>query len=145
MNSMSVLRFGIFAGVAAIVGCSGTDAPKTPLGGSPPVAAGGNESSSPGLTGEARIAIDSGNVLFRAKLYDKALAQYSRSAELAPNEVAPLLGILMVADITKDSKLANETLPRLRKLDPSMADSSAVSSHSKVIRAHPRGVAPPST
>lgn len=141
MNGMSKLRFGFLAGVVTVVGCGGSDAPKTPLGATPPAAA--TPASSPGLTGEAKIAIDSGNILFRLKAYDKALAQYSRSAELAPAEVAPLLGILMVADITKNSKLASETLPRIRKLDPTMADSSAVSSHSKVMQAHPRGVAPP--
>lgn len=141
MNTMSVLRFGFLAGVVTVVGCGGSDAPKTPLGAAPPAAA--IAGGSPGLTGEAKIAIDSGNMLFRLKAYDKALVQYSRSADLAPNEVAPLLGILMVADVTKNSKLASETLPRIRKLDPGMADSSAVSSHSKVMQAHPKGVAPP--
>jgi hypothetical protein len=140
---MSVLRVGFLAGVVTVVGCGGSDAPKTPLGAAPPAAA--IAGGSPGLTGEAKIAIDSGNMLFRLKAYDKALVQYSRSADLAPNEVAPLLGILMVADVTKNSKLASETLPRIRKLDPAMADSSAVSSHSKVMQAHPKGVAPPST
>ena len=145
MNSAYVSKLSFLTAVVTISGCSGKEAPKTPLGAAPSVAAGPNQPAPSSLTGEARIAIDSGNILFRLKAYDKALVQYSRSADLAPNEVAPLLGILMVADVTKNSKLANETLPRIRKLDPTMADSSAVSSHSKVMQAHPQGVAPPST
>ncbi len=47
------------------------------------------------------MALDSGNMLFRAKAYDRALVQYRRSARLAPTELAPLLGILMVAEATK--------------------------------------------
>jgi hypothetical protein len=143
MNSTYVLRSSLVAAVVIICGCGGKEAPKTPLGAAPDVAAGTSESPPSGLTGEAKIAIDSGNMLFRLKAYDKALVQYSRSADLAPNEVAPLLGILMVADVTRNSKLATETLPRIRKIDPTMADSSAVSSHSKVMQAHPKGVAPP--
>jgi hypothetical protein len=142
---MYVSRVGIFAAVAVICGCSGSEAPKTPLGAAPNVAPGANESTSPGLTGQARIVLDSANLSFRAKAYDVALAQYRRSADLAPNEVAPLLGILMVADVTKNSALANETLPRVRKLDPTMGDSAAISSHSKAVKAHPKGVPTPTT
>lgn len=145
MNSAFVSRLSFAAAVLVISACSSKEAPKTPLGAAPSVAAGSNQPAQSGLTGEAKIAIDSGNMLFRLKAYDKALVQYSRSADLAPNEVAPLLGILMVADVTKNSKLASETLPRIRKLDPTMGDSSAVSSHSKVMQAHPKGVAPPKT
>jgi hypothetical protein len=140
----SVLRFCIVAGVAAISGCKGSDAPKVPLGSAPPPTAGANQPVAP-VSGEARVALDSGNILFRAKAYDLALAQYSRSADLAPTEVAPLLGILMVADITKNTKLAAATLPRIRKLDPTMADSSTVSSHSKLMQSHPKVGSPPST
>ena len=92
----------------------------------------------PAITGEAKLALDSGNRLFRAKVYDEALAQYQRSAVLAPTALAPLLGIMMVADVTKDAKLTEATLPRIRKLNPALADSSTAMSHSKMIEAHPR-------
>lgn len=143
MNTF-VLRVGIIAGSAIICGCKGSEAPKIPLGSTPPATA---EADQPGtvVTGEARLALDSGNILFRAKAYDQALVQYSRSADLAPTQVAPLLGIMMVADITKDSKLAAATLPRIRKLDPTMADSSTVTSHSKMMQLHPKAGTPPST
>lgn len=146
MNSMSVLRFGCFAAVAVICACGGTDAPKTPLGetSSRGVAA---DEAIPAITGEAKLALDSGNRLFRAKAYNGALAQYRRSAQLAPTELAPLLGIMMVADVTKDSKLAEATLPRIRSLNPVVADSSTAMSHSKMIEAHRRTgvVNPPPT
>jgi len=85
---------------------------------------------------EAKAAIDSGNVLFRAKAYDQALVQYQRSAQLAPTESAPLLGILMVADVTKNAKLADSTLARVRALNPGAADSSAAMSQAEILDIH---------
>jgi hypothetical protein len=145
MNMLTVSRLGCFAVAVAICGCKGKEAPKTPLGAAPVASSGANEATMTGLTGEARLALDSGNVLFRAKAYDQALAEYNRSADLAPTELAPLLGIMMVADVKNDTKLADATLPRIRKLDPSMADSSTVKSHSKLMKAHPRAAGPPTT
>src|SRR5215207_1943881 len=115
MNSMIVLRVAVsFAAAATIGACSGTDAPKTPLGAASSGTIGADEATVSSIRGEAKLALDSGNKLFRAKAYDGALAQYSRSAQLAPTELTPLLGIMMVADVTKDSKLAEATLPRIR-------------------------------
>jgi hypothetical protein len=143
---MRALRLYSLAAVAGILACGGTDAPKTPLGqrSSSGVTA---EEATPAITGAAKLALDSGNMLFRAKAYDRALLQYRRSAQLAPDELAPLLGIMMVADVTKDSKLSGETLPRIRRLDPVVADSSARMPHSKIIEAHPRppAIPPPRT
>jgi hypothetical protein len=118
-----------------VIACKGSDAPKTPLGAPP---AGGNATGGtvPAISGEARVALDSANTLFRAKNYDAALAEYNRAAGLAPTELAPLLGVMMVADITQNTKLADETRPRIRKLDPTYADSAA-ESHSKIIKSHP--------
>jgi hypothetical protein len=145
MSRISVVRICWFAATAGICACGRSDAPKTPLGGpsSTPVAA---DQAMPPIAGEAKLALDSGNTLFRAKAYDGALAQYRRSADLAPTELAPLLGIMMVADVTKDSNLSAATLPRIRKLNPMVADSSAATSHSKMVKAHPRagtGAPPP--
>jgi hypothetical protein len=82
------------------------------------------------------MALDSGNLLFRAKAYDGALEQYRRSARLAPTELAPLFGILMVTDVTKDARLADSTRARMRKLDPAAADSSAAMSHAEIVHVH---------
>ena len=119
-----------------VAACGGSDAPRTPLSGmsSSPVVSG--EPGTP-INGEAKIALDRGNALFRDKSYKDALSQYRRSAELAPDELAPLLGIMMVADVTKDSALARTTLPRIRRIDPAMADSSLATPHSRIIKDHP--------
>src|SRR5512141_1782771 len=143
MKNMIVSRVGIAVLTMFVAGCGGSDAPKIPLGAAKAMADAPRNPPMTGPTGEARVALDSGNLLFRAKAYDQALVQYQRSAELAPNEVAPLMGILMVADVTKDSKLAEATRPRLRKLSAELADS--MEPHSKIIRAHPPMGAPPST
>jgi hypothetical protein len=137
MRMMTLSGSIAFAVVLSIGGCKGKEAPKIPLGQASPATSLGAEQRADGLTGDAKLALDSGNALFRAKAYDQALTQYSRSADLAPTELAPLLGIMMVADVTNDAKLAGATLPRIRKIDPSMADSSTITSHSKMMKAHP--------
>lgn len=73
---------------------------------------------------------------FRARSYDAALAEYDGAAKLVPNELASLLGVMMVADVTNNTKLAEETRPRIRKLDQGYPDSAA-DSHARVIRSHP--------
>lgn len=142
-----IFAFCAGVGVVAVslVGCGKSDAPKIPLGAAPVTTASPVNPPMSGPTGEARVALDSGNALFRVKAYDQALVQYKRSAELAPNEAAPLLGMMMVADVTNDSKLAEATLPRIRKLNPSLADSAVILPHSKMMQAHPTAGKPPST
>lgn len=142
MMRMNLLSFGVL--VAASSACGKSDAPKTPLGGEAPAGGAFNEATAPAISGPAKVALDSGNLLFRAKAYNQALAQYRRSAELAPSEISPLLGIMMVADVTNDSSLARATVPRIRKLDPSYSDS-APGSHAKIMKAHPRSGPPPTT
>ena len=135
------MRFATLSALVAglaLSACSQKEAPKVPLGSAQAAPGGPNQPPMDAITGEARVALDSGNVLFRAKAYDQALAQYERAAKAAPTELAPLLGIMMVADVTKNSKLAETTLPRIRKIDPSAADSSILMPHSKVIESHPK-------
>ena len=143
MKKLIVSHAGIAALAMFTAGCGGSDAPKIPLGAAKATAETPGNPPMSGPTGEARVALDSGNVLFRAKDYDQALVQYQRSAELAPNEVAPLMGIMMVADVTKNVKLAEDTRPRLRKLSAELADSAEP--HSKIIRGHPPIGTPPTT
>lgn len=148
MRSSTWSRLGVcLAGVVMTIwGCGGSEAPKIPLG--HPKVGGSDRSGAEGqgaISGEAKSALDSGNILFRAKVYDRALAQYRRSAGLAPEELAPLLGILMVTDVTKNPRLADSTLARIRELNPAAADSSAAMSHADILRAHSRAwkAAPP--
>jgi hypothetical protein len=68
-----------------------------------------------GLGGEARVALDSGNALFRAKKYSDALAQYRRSAQLAPQDPAPQFGIYMVAGATGNKALEATARAALRE------------------------------
>ena len=147
MTSTEVSRLGFCLAAAVIIpGCGGSEAPKLPLGHpTSGVSAGGGEATAPGISGEAKAALDSGNVLFRAKAFDRALAQYRRSAQLAPTQLAPLLGILMVTDVTKNARLADSTLSRIRELSPAAADSSAAMTHAEILEAHSRArkAAPP--
>ena len=140
MRRIAVSTVGLWlAIVATIAACGGRDreAPKFPLR---PAGAVSSDVSIPGsrrgISGDAKIALDSANMLFRAKAYDRALAQYRRSSQLAPTELAPLFGILMVTDVTKDKKLADSTLARMHQLDPRGADSLAAMSHADIVGVH---------
>ncbi len=133
-------RLGFCVAAAAIIpACGGSEAPKLPLGHPNVGAIGTSGAETPSaMGGEAKVALDIGNILFRAKAYDRALAQYRRSAQLAPTEVAPLLGILMVTDVTRNARLADSTLSRMREINPAAADSSAAMSHAEILEAHSR-------
>lgn len=130
MNDSTVPRLMLPAlAIALILGCGGRD------GEAPDAAPSG--SAAPRMTGEAKVALDSANILFRAKAYDLALTQYRRSAQLAPTDVTPLFGVLMVGEATKNSRLADSARARIRELNPSLADSSA-RGHAEMIDRHPR-------
>jgi hypothetical protein len=136
--AVSSLCFCLTA-AATIWGCGGSnrEAPKIPLDHADPASTARSGVTTPSaIAGEAKTALDSGNLLFRAKAYDRALAQYRRSARLAPTALAPLFGILMVTDVTKDAKLADSTRSRMRELDPASADSSAAMSHAQIVHGH---------
>jgi len=141
MRSLTASHLGFCLAAAAVTiwGCSGNETPKIPLGHANAGGMGGSGAETPAaIGGDAKRALDSGNVLFRAKAYDRALAQYRRSAGLAPTELAPLLGILMVTDVTKNARLADSTLARIRELNPAAADSSGAMSHAEILKAHSR-------
>ena len=67
------------------------------------------------MTGPARVALDSANALFKAKRYQHALEKYRLAARLAPDEKAPLIGILMVATAVNDKRLADSVEAVLRR------------------------------
>jgi hypothetical protein len=69
----------------------------------------------PLMTGPARVALDSGNALFRAKRYQLALEKYRLAARLAPKEAAPLIGMAMVAAVLPDKRLADSVDAALRR------------------------------
>jgi hypothetical protein len=130
MNDPAVHRFTLpVLAAVLILGCGSRDdeAPD----------AGQTRSAPPRITGEAKVALDSGNVLFRAKVYDLALAQYRRSAQLAPTDVTPLFGVLMVGEATRNTRLADSARARIRALNPSLADSAA-RGHAEMIDRHSR-------
>ena len=91
----------------------------------------------PSITGEAKVALDSGNALYTAKSYALALAQYRRAAALAPEAEAPLFGILMVANVTKDARLTDSVTKALRALNDSTTAAEVVDVHSGIGTAAP--------
>jgi hypothetical protein len=134
MRGLHSLYLAAGLAVMSAFGCdAGKDAPKIPL--NQPAA--GEAQTSGALVGEAKAALDSGNILFRARAYDRALERYRRSSQLAPSELAPLLGILMVADVTKDTELRKKTMPLVRALNPAAQDTAAAVSHGEMFRSHP--------
>ncbi len=128
-HSITSRLTGRLLAAVLLLGCGGPDG-ETP-------AAGSTNSPPSRLTGEAKVALDSGNVLFRAKAYDLALAQYRRSAQLAPGDVTPVFGMLMVGEATGNSRLADSARARIRELNPSLSDSTA-RGHAEMIDRHSR-------
>src|ERR1039457_3564466 len=120
-RSPSRLRL-LFPAIAflALACDSGNSAPKVPLAqaaiDSSPKAV---EAAHALLGPEAKAALDSGNVMmYKAKAdsgnaakrnedYARALADYRRASELAPQHSAPLFGIQMVAAATNNKALAD--------------------------------------
>lgn len=135
-----ILTLPILAVVLASA-CNGKDeAPMVPLGQAP---ATGTSPHGPisGITGDAKVALDSGNKLYSAKAYALALAQYRRAAALAPTAEAPLFGILMVASVTNDAALTDSATKALRSLDPAGGDSTG----NELVDIHSRLRTPPPT
>src|SRR5512141_776763 len=138
MSSRTISRPVLcFAAAVTISGCGGSKEPKIPLNQAQArtVDTGGTVAQG-AMAPEAQAALDSGNRLYRAKDYDRALEQYRRSAQLAPSESAPLVGILMVADVTKNSRLADSTLARMKALTPATPDSGAAMTEAEILRIH---------
>jgi len=105
------------ATVAAALACNkGKEpAPKTPL--SEVSAQRGGEltaGSAGAMSAEARVVLDSGNALYRAKKYADALAQYRIAAQRAPEDPAPYFGIYMVAGATGNKRLQDTAQAALR-------------------------------
>lgn len=133
MHHSGVVRFALPALAAALVLACGDkeEAPMIPLGQatSQDVSPHGTV---PSITGEAKVALDSGNKLYTAKSYALALAQYRRAAALAPEAEAPLFGMLMVASVTKDARLTDSVTKLLRALNDSTTGADVVDAHSGI-------------
>lgn len=128
-HSITSRLTGRLLAAVLLLGCGGRDS------GTPD--AGSTGSAPSRLTGEAKVALDSGNVLFRAKAYDLALAQYRRSEQLAPGDATPVFGVLMVGEATGNSRLADSARARIRELNPALVDSAATG-HAEMIDRHSR-------
>lgn len=107
---MTRQRFALLA-VATITvsACTTKDVPKVDL-----AAKAASDSAALVLGGSAKVALDSGNALFRAKVYDAALTQYRRAAAEAPQHAAPLFGIYMVARATNNKTMADSAMAGIR-------------------------------
>lgn len=118
---MRIPRHGALLVVMLMMACtSEQEAPRLPLG-HPDISAGGQPAPARAtIAGEAKVALDSGNVLYKAKAYAPALAQYRRAAALAAEQEAPLIGMLMVANVTGNARLADSVTTKLRAMNSSL-------------------------
>jgi hypothetical protein len=104
----------LVAAASLLAACTTQEAPRVPLGRAADSAHA--ERDAHALLGPAaKAALDSGNVLFRARAYDGALAEYRAAAALAPQHSAPLFGIYMVARATNNSAMADSALVGIRR------------------------------
>jgi hypothetical protein len=107
----------IFVAASAAVACTARqDAPRVPLAQATVVDSARAVEAAHALIGPAaKAALDSGNILFRKKAYDAALAQYRAASALAPQHAAPLFGIYMVARATNNAVMADSALVGIRQ------------------------------
>ncbi|MBI1809363.1 MAG: hypothetical protein HYR75_05640 [Gemmatimonadetes bacterium] len=68
----------------------------------------------------AQAALDSGNALFRKKLYAQAMERYRATEKLVPNHPSAVYGIYMVARATNDTTLADSALAVIKKYNAVM-------------------------
>ena len=110
------LRVFLPAIAVLAVACGGKgEAPKVPLAEKMTDSSARAMQEAHALLGpEAKVALDSGNVQFRRKDYEKALASYRHAAELAPQHSAPLFGIVMYAQQTKNKKLLDSATKEIQ-------------------------------
>ena len=115
-------RWQVLAIVVSAAACTGgNEPPKVPLAQAPVTDTTAQLGDAQATEAEAALgpaaqsALDSGNALFRQKQYIPALARYRAAAALAPDHAAPLFGAYMVAQATKDTKLADSVLAEIRK------------------------------
>lgn len=106
--------------VALILAC-GSQPEASKASASPPPAHPRPQSTSPAdttpdLPPAARVALDSGNALFRAKRYAEALAQYRLTAQRSPGDPTAYMGVYMVADATKNRALADSAIAILHAM-----------------------------
>lgn len=120
---------GVAIAATALACSKPADAPaKVPLGSAVSAAAPAGSLPAPSLSPEAKRALDSGNVLFRAgsaakkkndaagakRLYAEALLQYRQSAKESPDHAAPWFGIQMVAKEQDNKALADSAFASIR-------------------------------
>ena len=103
----------VLVAMVAVACTTREEPPKVPLGATADSARA--EQQAHALLGPAaKAALDSGNVLFRKKNYEGALAQYRAASALAPQHSAPLFGIYMVARATDNRAMADSVLAQIR-------------------------------
>jgi hypothetical protein len=126
MESTRIAAVARLAGALAtslvVAACSGkSEAPKVPLGRVAAVDSARAIEAAHGLLGpQAKMALDSGNTLFKRRAYAEALGQYRAAAALAPQHAAPLFGIYMVARATNNAAMADSALAGIRLRSGSM-------------------------
>ena len=110
----------VTAAGAALIAASAcnraAEQPKVPLNAAASgTAASAQQNPHTELAPEARIALDSGNVAFRAKKYDAALSQYRVAAKADEKSAAALYGIYMVAEKLGNKVLADSAMSVIRE------------------------------
>jgi hypothetical protein len=113
---MRAPRAVILAVLGAVLACGrGNDAPQVPLAQAAEDSVRQVEAAHAILGPGAKAALDSGNVLYRARKYPAALAEYRVAADLAPQHPAPLFGVYMVAQATGNTGLADSAMAEIKK------------------------------
>jgi hypothetical protein len=139
MTMSSRFLLGALSSVVVLSGvaCGRQDTDGPPSSGAATASTASTNSAEPALPAAAIAALDAGNVAYRAKEFDAALAKYREAALAAPQHAAPWFGIYMVANDVKNVALADSAMARVKSLS---ADPAALDAHVEVSNAKTNGV-----
>ena len=130
LNSSRFLVIALSSGIVLIgSACGNPDTTgRQPLGATPASTASA-DAAEPALPSVAVAALDAGNLAYRAKEFETALAKYREAAQAAPQHAAPWFGIYMVANDMKNVALADSAMTQVKSLS---ADPAALDAHAEV-------------
>ena len=124
---------------AACSGEAGTG--KRPLGAAA-ASAGTSTAGAADLPAKAQAALAAGNEAFRGGRYDVALTQYNNAVLEAPTNAAPYYGVLMAAQKTGNTALADSASAMIKKLS---GEDASIHNRAAPANPHPPRTVPKTT
>jgi Flp pilus assembly protein TadD len=145
MKPATIRRITVTITMLAV--CTGAACGREEGGAKKPLAAaagspGASAASASDLPASAQAALAAGNEAFRAARYDDALTEYNKAVLEAPTNAAPYYGVLMTAQKTGNTSLADSASAMIKKLS---GEDASIHNRAAPANPHPPRTAPKTT